>query len=212
MSLAFVSWFQCRNKIEYGQCVWVVGSCSCLGEWEPERGHPLLWHEEHCWEVRVLHRDECVFNGGFEYKYIEWDCKVQEDPVWEARPNRVVVLPPQVEAVESTRVVRCSDMWDSPDSAVDLIDFPITYGAASVFPPALRTHQLSLSLSLALLLSLARSRSLSLSAQWLCTPTENPWRLWSWASGCWTADYRRPFWLTVWTKPCGTSSPRKRTT
>lgn len=45
--------FHVRYKCEFGQEVYLVGSCAALGDWDVLRGKQLVWSPGHIWEGSV---------------------------------------------------------------------------------------------------------------------------------------------------------------
>jgi len=125
--MAYVSWFTIQHEVAYGSGLWVVGSCRCMGSWNVYEAHPLQWRPGHVWSCRVRHQDECVFDGGFEYKYIEWHRHQDDAPQWESRQNRRLELPAEDEAHTGTRVVKTNDRWDSDFTIREFTLFPPSY-------------------------------------------------------------------------------------
>lgn len=83
--------FQVSKKVDYGSSVYLTGSLSCLGSWNPFGAVRLHWTKGDVWQSKIK------FFGlrnktSIEYKYFISESDIQKDSsvVWEIGQNRTV--------------------------------------------------------------------------------------------------------------------------
>eukprot|EP00775_Hariotina_reticulata_P002125 gene2125-2444_t len=103
--------FNIRLKVEFGQQLFVVGSCSSLGGWNIDNAVKLNWQEGHIWEASVeLPAGEVV-----NYKYI---VKLTDGTVerWQPGDNLQMEVPVAQGQSGRRRGVLVLDTWSKASS------------------------------------------------------------------------------------------------
>lgn len=109
-----VTFTVCHRRVEFGQCLKVVGSGPVLGDWNPGVAPCMEWSQGDGWSTKALR----LTPGRYEFKFVVVS-DTNDVLMWEQGPNKVLTIEAQLlSSAGSSTIVQVESEWEGVSNVV----------------------------------------------------------------------------------------------